>query len=61
MLGLSHPDTASQEICTGAGYCNPEPGRNSYSTTLNGKDADGNWMPVPRTKPNPSPYPSPYP
>ena len=34
ILGLSHPDTASKEICTGAGYCNPTPGENSHSTGL---------------------------
>ena len=46
VLGLGHPDAASKELCTGADYCNTEPGRNSFSTALNGKDAAGNWMPL---------------
>ena len=33
VLGLSHPDRASEEVCTSASYCGP-PGENSYSTGL---------------------------
>jgi len=46
VLGLSHPDNTENDICTGADFCDLGPGRNSFSAALNGKDADGNWMPV---------------
>ena len=45
MLGLSHPDTAADEVCTKS-YCNPKGGQNSFASALNGRTDDGGWRSV---------------
>jgi len=49
VLGLSHPDTAADEVClneNGRTYCNPKGGQNSFATSLNGLTQSGNYKPV---------------